>query len=165
MTFGLFAIDVWRRPLLLALQEPSPFGVPSAGESNASFVLMLFQTLLALAFVCGLAYALFRWVLPRLQGFSGAGGNNSMVRIVDRVGLDARKSLYVIEVAGRWLLVASSESGVQLISELDATSAEEAADAVERIRPNFKGGGAANANTPPREAFADRFARLMSKRK
>lgn len=164
MTFGLFAIAVSHMPLMLAWQEPSPFGVPSASESNASFVLMLFQTLLALAFVCGLAYVLFRWVLPRLQGIAGAGGSNSMVRIVDRVGLDARKSLYVIEVAGRWLLVASSESGVQLISELDATSAEEAADAVERMRPNFKGGGATNTTTP-REAFADRFARLMSKRK
>jgi flagellar biogenesis protein FliO len=162
MTFGIFAINVLPAPFMLALQEPSPFGVPSAGESNASFVLMLFQTLLALAFVCGLAYALFRWVLPRLQGVTGAGAG-SMVRIVDRVGLDTRKSLYVIEVAGRWLLVASSESGVQLISELDATSAEEAAETIERMRPNFK--GASTNATTPREAFADRFARLMSKRK
>lgn len=144
--------------LLLVLQGPAPFDAAHYGDSGASFFLMLVQTLLALGLVCGLAYVLFRWVLPRLQHVSGMGG--SMVRIVDRVGLDARKSLYVIEVAGRWLLVASSEAGVQLISELDATSAEEAAQAIERLRPNFK-----TATATAREAFADRFARLLIKRK
>lgn len=84
---------------------------------------MLFQTLVALAFVCGLAYLIFRVLLPRL---TTSYGSNNMMRVVDRIGLDARKSLYIIEVTGRWFLVASSENGVQLISELDAKSAAEA---------------------------------------
>ena len=90
--------------------------------SSLSFLWMLFQTLLALVFVCGLAYLIFRVILPRL---SANYGSNNMVRVVDRIGLEARKSLYVIEVAGRWFLVASSESGVQLVSELDAEAAAE----------------------------------------
>lgn len=48
-----------------------------------------------------------------------------MIRIVDRTGLEARKTLYVVEVAGKWLLVSASEEGVQLISELDPNNARE----------------------------------------
>ncbi len=91
--------------------------------SGLSFVWMLFQTLVALAFVCGLAYVIFRVLLPRLTTNYGA---NNMMRVVDRIGLDTRKSLYIIEVTGRWFLVASSENGVQMISELDAQTATEA---------------------------------------
>ncbi len=91
--------------------------------SGLSFVWMLFQTLVALAFVCGLAYLIFRVLLPRLTTNYGA---NNMMRVVDRIGLDTRKSLYIIEVTGRWFLVASSENGVQMISELDAKTATEA---------------------------------------
>lgn len=144
--------------VLAALQAPTPFDPARYNDGGASFFAMLAQTIVALALVCGLAYALFRWVLPRLQQVGGASG--SMVRIVDRTGLDTRKSLYVIEVAGRWLLIASSEAGVQLISELDATSAEEAAHEVERLRPNFK-----QSTATARDAVAERFSRLLGKRK
>ena len=152
---GLFSLCA---PLLAALQVPTPFDPTRYNDGGASFFSMLAQTIVALALVCGLAYALFRWVLPRLQHVGGASG--SMVRIVDRTGLDARKSLYVIEVTGRWLLIASSEAGVQLISELDATNAEEAALVIERMRPNFK-----QSTATAREAVAERFSRLLGKRK
>jgi flagellar protein FliO/FliZ len=148
--------------LLVLLQESTPF--VTGGDSGASFFLMLVETLLALGLVCGLAYALFRWVLPRLQmaGIMRAN-DSSMVRIVDRVGLDARKNLYVIEVAGRWLLIAASEAGVQLVSELDAANAEEAAQAIERMRPNYRAATAHATDTG--DGFASRFARLMNRRK
>jgi len=95
---------------------------------------MLLQTIVALAFVCGLAYFIFRWLLPRLNVVRAGRG---MVRIVERAGLDARSHLYVIEVAGRWLLVASSQAGVQLVSELDAKAAEDAAALLDDKRPSF----------------------------
>lgn len=117
-----------------------------------NFFTMLLETLLALGLVCGLAYLVFRFALPRL---SAARSSNSMVRVVDRVGLDPRKSLYVIEVAGRWLLIGASEAGVHLVSELDARSAEEAAEELERRRA---------APSPSVQAFADRLARMMNKK-
>lgn len=133
----------------------SPF--QSTPTSSVDFFLMLLQTVFALGLVCGLAYVIFRWVLPRLQAISST---NSMVRIVDRAGLDARKNLYVIEVAGRWLLIASSEAGVHLVSELDAATAEEAAARIARNRPGMK-----NLGASARETFADSLARIMSKRR
>jgi flagellar protein FliO/FliZ len=93
--------------------------------NSLNFLWMLVQTVMALVFVCGLAYLIFRVILPRVSGFGGLSSNN-MVRVIDRIGLEARKNLYVIEVAGRFLLIAASESGVQLIAELDAEAAAEA---------------------------------------
>lgn len=100
-------------------------------SSSLSFLWMMVQTILALAVVCGLAYFIFRIVLPKFSIGSGVG---SMVRIVDRIGIDARKSLCVVEVAGKWMLIAISENGVQLVSELDAGSAAEAEKLAEQAR-------------------------------
>jgi flagellar biogenesis protein FliO len=52
--------------------------------------------------------------------------NKSIVHVVDGASLDARKRLLVVEVAGKYMLLASSESGVQFISELDGTAVEQA---------------------------------------
>ena len=121
-----------------------------------NFFLMLVETILALGLVCGLAYLVFHFALPRLDTIRSS---NSMVRVVDRVGLDARKSLYVIEVAGRWLLIAASEAGVHLVSELDAKTAEEAAEELERLRS-----APSPSLTAVRSAFAERLAQLMNKK-
>jgi flagellar biosynthetic protein FliO len=96
-------------------------------QSGKSLVWMFVQTVIALGFVCLLAYVVLRVVLPR---FNLAGAGKSMVRIVDRTPLDQRRSLYVIEVTGRWMLVGVSEAGVQLIGELDGEKAEYEAEAL-----------------------------------
>jgi len=112
--------------------------------SSLSFLWMLVQTILALLLVCGLAYLIFRVLLPRLTGnFS----SNNMVRVVDRVGLEARKNLYVIEVTGRWLLISVSENGAQLISELDAADAARAEQEILK-----------NRGLPPGGQFGSSFA-------
>ncbi len=114
---------------------------------------MLLQTFAALGLVCGLAYLIFRVVLPKLG--TSFNGSNNMVRVVDRVGLDARKSLYVIEVAGKWMLVAGSENGVRLITELDANTAKVAEEAIlrQRIQPNSGG-----------KTFADKLNEVISRK-
>lgn len=84
---------------------------------------MLVQTAIALGLVCGLAVLIFRYILPKLNIVSF---NKSIVRVVDGASLDARKRLIVVEVAGKYLLLASSESGVQIISELDGGKVEQA---------------------------------------
>lgn len=100
---------------------------------------MLIQTAFALALVCGLAILIFKYILPR---FNLVSFNKSIVRIVDGASLDARKRLVVVEVAGKYLLLAISESGVQMVSELDGASVEEAVAKLDKINqqanPQFK---------------------------
>lgn len=143
------------RALAFALMQDAGFG-GDAGSGGASLFVMLLQTVVALAFVCGLAYFIFRWLLPRLNVVRAGGG---MVRIVERAGLDARSHLYVIEVAGRWLLVSSSQAGVQLVSELDPKAAEDAAALLDERRPTFGGDAAA-----VKKAFAERLARTIGRK-
>jgi flagellar protein FliO/FliZ len=123
--------------------------------NSLSFLWMLVQTIFALALVCGLAYLIFRVILPRL---AVSYGSNNMVRVVDRISLDARKSLYVIEVAGKWMLVASSESGMQLISELDADSAKLAEEEIVKNRQ-------LPANTAFGKSFADKLNEVINRNK
>lgn len=123
--------------------------------SSLNFLSMLVQTIFALLLVCGLAYLIFRVLLPRLT--IGYGANN-MVRVVDRIGLEARKSLYVIEIAGRWLLVAVSESGVQLISELDAEEARAAEQEISKNRQLPQGANVLG------KSFADKFNEVINRK-
>jgi flagellar biosynthetic protein FliO len=121
---------------------------------SLNFLWMLVQTVFALGLVCGLAYLIFRVILPRL---AVNYGSSNMVRVVDRIGLDARKSLYVIEVAGKWMLVAASESGVQLISELDAASAKIAEEEILKNRQ-------LPANTAFGKSFADKLNEVINRK-
>ena len=111
------------------------------------------QTFLALLFVCGLAYVIFRVILPRLNVNYGT---NNMVRVVDRVGIEARKTLFVIEVTGKWMLVASSENGVQFLCELDA---EEAKLAEQKLlkKPGLETGSALG------KTFSDKLNEVISR--
>jgi len=123
--------------------------------NSLNFLWMLVQTIFALGLVIGLAYLIFRVILPRL---AVSYGSNNMVRVVDRIGLEARKSLYVIEVAGKFMLVASSESGVQLIAELDADSARAAEEEIAKNRQ-------LPANAAFGKSFADRLNDVISRNK
>ncbi len=118
------------------------------------FLWMMVQTFLALGIVCGLAYVIFRFVVPRVN-FNYT--QNSMVRVVDRIAIDARKSLCVVEVAGKWMLIAVTENGVQLVSELDKESAELAETEIKTRRE------AQNANALGTN-FAEKLTQMIKKK-
>lgn len=86
--------------------------------------LYLLQTLLALGAVCLLAYVVLRWGAKRLYGVGRPG---QRMRLIERLPLEPRRSLYLIEVAGRRLLVGSAESGVTLLTEVAPEVAPEVA--------------------------------------
>jgi flagellar protein FliO/FliZ len=148
-------------PILALILWQAEVG-PEQFQSGTGLLWMFVQTILALGFVCLLAYVVLRVVLPRLH--AGTAGH-SMVRVIDRTPLDQRRSLFVVEVTGRWLLLGSSEGGVQLISELDAEKAAQEAETVNagavstRARATFN-----QATLNARTAFAEVFARRGNRR-
>lgn len=96
----------------------------SAGSGGAG--LLLFETLLALVGVCLLAVVVLRWAAGRGLGVAGRG---RAIAVLDRVALDARRSIVVVRVPGRLLLLGVGENGAPtLLTELDegAWPAEEA---------------------------------------
>lgn len=115
----------------LFLQNPQP--LPEVGWFD--IIWLLVQTGIALAIVCGLAILIFRYILPRLNVISF---NQSIVRVVDGTSLDARKRLVIVESAGKYMLLGVSESGIQLVSELDGAAVEQAVADLEKTQIETK---------------------------
>ena len=122
-------------------QNNSP--VPTTGWLD--IIWLLVQTAIALALVCGLAILIFRYILPKLNVVSF---NKSIVHVIDGASLDARKRLIIVEVAGKYLLLATSESGVQFISELENAAVEKAVAELEKSQD---------------ESSKDSFTRVLDK--
>jgi flagellar protein FliO/FliZ len=89
---------------------------------KAQIISSFAQMILSLFVVCGLIYLIFRVVLPKMSGYQSG---NSIIKIVERTSLDAKKHLYVVEVGGRWMLLSSADNNVNLICELNETEVAE----------------------------------------
>lgn len=95
-----------------ASAAPAP-ALPAAGDYGS----MLLTSLLVLAVVCVLAVVLVR--VSRRWGLAGRPADRALLDVVARVPLEPRRSLYVVDVAGKALLVGTSEMGLTVLSELD----------------------------------------------
>ena len=87
------------------------------GTGDASYSELLVTSLLVLGAVCIAAYVAVR-VFGRVLATGRARGSH-LLDVVARVPLEPRRSLYVVDVAGKTLLVGTSEMGLSVLSELD----------------------------------------------
>jgi flagellar biogenesis protein FliO len=87
------------------------------GAAGASYGDLLVTSLVALAGVCVAAFVVMRLV-GRLLATGRARGAH-LLDVVARLPLEPRRSLYVVEVAGKTLLIGTSEMGLSVLSELD----------------------------------------------
>lgn len=106
-------------------------GIAGGSSGVASYGDLLVTSLVVLAGVCIAAFIVVR-VLGRFLATGRVRGAH-LLDVVARVPLEPRRSLYVVEVANKTLLVGTSEMGLSVLSELDA--AEVRARVVER--PTF----------------------------
>jgi flagellar biosynthetic protein FliO len=132
-------------PTALMQQTRPPF------DTGPSLLWMLVQTIFMLAFICAMAYIVIRL----LKRFGGVATSSNLIEIIDRVALDQRKGLYVIKVTGRYLLIGTSENGVQLLGELDAEAVESKVQ-IPEPQPDILNSA--------RAMFTDRFEELLKKR-
>jgi flagellar biosynthetic protein FliO len=109
------------------------------------------QMLLSLIVVCGLIYLTFRVLLPKISGYQSG---NSIIKIVERISLDAKKHLYIVELGGRWMLLSSAENNVNLICELDEMQVAEVEKIIAlRSQPQLNSG-----------TFAQKLAEVLKKK-
>ncbi len=105
--------------------DPPTFD-PAAPIEDLDLMEMLLATIGWLVAICVLFFIIIRFVLPRMaraaggQGFRMGGGR--LVRIVDRCPLEAKRTVFLLEVAGRYLLVGASDGSITRLAgdaELD----------------------------------------------
>src|SRR5262245_40884641 len=90
----------------------------TGAAAGGSYGDLLVTSLLVLGAVCVAAFVAIR-VFGRLLATGRARGTH-LLDVVARVPLEPRRSLYVVEAAGKTLLVGTSEMGLSVLSELDA---------------------------------------------
>lgn len=80
-----------------------------------TYGVFLLETLAALAIIGTAAWILVRYVRPRVA----AASKPTRIQILERVVLEPRRSLYLVEVDGRTLLVGAGERSIRLIAPVD----------------------------------------------
>lgn len=92
-----------------------PVLLQGASDLPGGYGVALLQTLLALGAICILAWVVLRWSARR-----GLGTGRGRVRVLERVPLDRGRSLYLVEVGGRVLLLGAGEGAApSMLAELD----------------------------------------------
>ncbi len=86
---------------------------------------LLIGSLVVLGLVCLAAWVVVRFGLRRLWTPRPGG----VLDVLARVPLEPRRSLYVVEVGGKTLLVGTSEMGLTVLSELDREAVQTRLDA------------------------------------
>ena len=91
----------------------------------------LLNGLILTAFVCLLAYLLLGKLLPKflqmnpaLRRSMTATMPQGLVEVIDRLPLDARRSVYVIKVKNECFLVGTTEQSMTMLSKLDLSESE-----------------------------------------
>lgn len=121
-------------PALLQAAERS-------AELPSGYGAALLQSLLALMAVCILAWVVLRWASKSGMGF----GRGKRIKVLEKIPLDARRHLYLVEVGGKVLLLGAGDGAApRLISEIDPNDLPEIEE-------------------PEKASFADVLARLRGR--
>lgn len=91
---------------------------PELAAEEFSLGWTLVRTMVVLAMVVALAYLTLNIGLRRLLGIRAPLGT-SVVTVLERVSLDQKRSLFVVEAGGEVLLIGGGDSALNLIAKLD----------------------------------------------
>ncbi len=108
------------------LLQASGAHADAARDLPGGYGASLLQSLLALAAVCILAWVVLRWSASRGLG-TGAGRR---MKVIERVPLDARRWVYLVEIGERVLVVgAGDNASPTLLAELKKSELPDAPEA------------------------------------
>lgn len=110
------------------LWGPMTAPAPPPAPELPSYGGLLIRTLIALAIVIALVWVALRYGLGRLSGTRATGG---ALRLLARRSLDGRRSVVLLEAAGRTFLLGVAEGQVSLLAELEPGAVSAATDAME----------------------------------
>jgi len=105
---------------------------PGLADAGGGYGLFLLETLLILVVLCVGAWAVLRFGVKRMYAAPGAAGP---LRVLARLPLEPRRTVYIVEAAGKTLLLGASEAGpLAVLAELDERAVAAALAAQPRQR-------------------------------
>jgi len=87
----------------------------------ASYGFLMLRMMLMVGIVCALAMVTLRWGLKR---FVNPSSESKALAVVARLPLEPKRSLLVVRVATRHLIIASSEAGLTNMGDLSAADVD-----------------------------------------
>ena len=109
--------------LMIATLLTNSIVTEAATEVDAiDFTWLFIKMVLVLVVVCVAAIIFLKYVLPRL-GVTGASQRGRYFSILGRCRLETRKSLYMVEVGGRYFVIGCADHGINLVAELSQEEA------------------------------------------
>ena len=84
--------------------------------STPDFTWLFIKMVIGLVIVCGLAFFLLRYVLPRTS--LGRMRGKNWIQVLDRFPLDQHSCLYVVKIAQQHFVLGTSNHSVTKIAEL-----------------------------------------------
>ena len=137
-------------PAVAAAPRVDPlFDSPSPEMPGEGTGYLLFKTLVVLGLVVAIIYLTLNVGVRKLLRLSPQVG--ALVKVVDRVALEPKKSVLVVQVGGEFMLLGSSESNLSFLTKLDGPGVERAL--AERVQQ------------PATSGFLDRLNALARKEK
>lgn len=107
-------------PVLPVLLFPAAaFAAEGTGTSGFSFVSGFFQMVASLAIVVGMILLTYHLANRFLKGNLVKKSVPRYIRVVENRFLAPKKSLMLVEVGGEYLLLGSTETGLNLIKQVD----------------------------------------------
>lgn len=111
-------------PATAAPRADPPLDSPAPELPGEGTGYLLFKTLVVLALVVAIIYLTLNVGVRKLLRIAPQGG--ALVKVVDRVALEPKKSVLVVQVGGEFLLLGSSESSLSFLTKLDGAGVERA---------------------------------------
>jgi len=93
-------------------------------DTGPSLGWMLIRTLVVLALVVALIYLTLNWGLRKLMGVKGVPVRGGTVKVMERIPLDPKRTLFVIQVADEYLLLGGGDGAVNLLAKIDREAME-----------------------------------------
>ena len=100
--------------------------------SVGSGILDYFKLLLVLCGILVLAYLTIRHLIPRIIGINTSA--SGPIQVLARFPLEPKKTLYAVRAGADVLLIGSSESGLQLLKQLDPADFQRAVEEIDTAK-------------------------------
>lgn len=93
--------------------------------AGQDFTSLFLSVSIALVLICFVAFAVLKWVLPRMVRAPFAR-KDGLIHIVARYALAPRQAIYLLKVGKKYVLLGSSDKGLSLLTPLDEGDLPEA---------------------------------------